>query len=161
MRFWSDVINCDKRDQSSVRSDRRCMETAIQAGRAREGNNIWWLCRTRTDVQWRVTDTCWVLANSIWLPCLLGWIPSPLKSRARSQNKFKLSLKSILWDQDVDWSRLRMQPKLSAPQAGGVQESTSGTLEASLGRTGYYTIITERNFTCVGVATGNETDDQW
>lgn len=62
---------------------------------------------------------CWILADSIWAPRLLGWIPSHLNREARSQNKFKLSIKSMLWDLHADWSqecKLRIRLKCSTPR---------------------------------------------
>ena len=61
----------------------------------------------------------WMLQESIRLPRLLGWIPSWLKSDARSQNRLKLSIKPKLWVGHVDWSqvwRLRILLKRSPPR---------------------------------------------
>ena len=60
-----------------------------------------------------------MLDDSIWLPRLLGWIPSCIKSDALSQKRLKLSMKWKLWAGQVAWSqvwRLRILLKRSAPR---------------------------------------------
>ena len=61
----------------------------------------------------------WIFEDNIWLPRLLGWSPSLLKSDALSQKRLKLSIKQKLWAGHVNWSqvwRLSNLLKRSAPR---------------------------------------------